>query len=305
MTHTLRHRLAMFGLVAVSLVGISSCAGNLPNADALEQDGFSLLADSGQEPGFHQGGHGGPGGHFGGPMLGMFVKELNLTAEQQAQFKALFAQARAENQGLRPDFKAVRDAIKAAFLSESFDAAALSAQLQQKLPAPGSHAPQMATKLIKAWQILTPEQQAKVVARLEQMEARMQQFQQNPAAAMHRQEGPGRQLLQLARQLQLSADQQARLKAIWTTNKPERQNRMEQLRSLKQQVLTELRSGTPSADRIAALIAPLAQQGHQGLGKQLEKLAAVHDILTSAQRQQLVSLMEAKAKEHRGHWGHK
>lgn len=291
-------KLSLSALALGVSLSLFSCAGQLPNADGLETDSaFGLLADNDGAGHARHFGHKG----MGGPMMGMFMKDLNLSAEQKAQFKALFEQAKAQHQdqGNREKFKTVRETIKTAFLSEHFDAAALRAQLQQNLPAAGRMIPEMASNLVKAWQILTPEQQNKVVTRLEQMAAKMQEFQQKAA----QQPPKGDHLQKLAEQLQITPEQKARLQALWQSGQGTRTERMQNIKAVKDQVLAELKSGNPSADKIAALITPLAQNAHQGMGGQLDKLAALHDILTPAQRQQLVSIMEQKMQQHRGRFG--
>lgn len=292
-------------LLATTIVlGVSSCAGNAPNANAQEADVFGLMAANAAQDDQAQPGHHGRGGHFGGPMMGMFLKDLNLTNDQKAKFQALFSEARAQHQqgsqAGKPDFKALHQTLKQAFLSDTFDVNALKGQLQQQLPAAGSKAPAMAAHLIKAWQILTPEQQNTLVSKLEQMEQKMNQRMQEHANKQQQGKmGHGGPFQHMAQQLNLTADQQSKLQALWQEGKPDRQTHIQQMRTVKQQVLAELKGGNPSADKIAALIAPMAQMGRQGLGKHLEKMAALHAVLTPAQRQQLVTLME----QHKGRFG--
>ncbi|PKL76747.1 MAG: hypothetical protein CVV27_08655 [Candidatus Melainabacteria bacterium HGW-Melainabacteria-1] len=289
-------RLAGFTLTIALAAGLGGCAGQLPNADTLESAGFGLLADGpDSEASPHAKGH--RGGHLGMPMLGMFMRDLNLSDAQKAQFKALFEQARAQHQTQRPDFKAIKEQFKQAFLSESFDAVALRSQVQSQAPDPAVISRHMAEHLLKAWQILTPQQQSKLVSRLDQMEARMQKFAaQGPAQGPHRD-----QLQKLAQQLQLSAEQQAQIQALWSASKPERTERHQQLKALKQSMLTELGNANPSVERMAGLIAPLAAKGQGQLGSHLDKMAGLHGILSSAQRAQLVSMMEQKHQARRGH----
>lgn len=306
------NKLASLALTASVIVGISSCAGG-SIAQAEEGDGFGLMAAVGQAapaaPGARMGHPGGPGGHghFGGPMAGPMgfgmMKDLNLSDDQKAQFKALFESARASHQGQKPDMQGLHDTLKSAFLADNFDAAGLKAKLAQSLPQAGSRAPQMAANLIKAWNILTADQQAKVVSKLEAMEQKMQQWQQNRGdkGAQH---GPEQHLQKLAEKLNLSADQQTKLKVLWQGGQPDRQAKMQEFRQVKQQVLAELKSGHPSADRIATLLAAAAPKG-EGMTAHIDKMAALHDILTPAQRQQMVSLMEEHMQQMKQHMQHR
>lgn len=290
----LMSRIAPMVLTAAIAFG-AGCAATLPNADAaLENEAFGLLADAGAE---HKMGPMGHMGH-GNPMMGMFIKELGLSADQQARFKTLFSQVKASHQDLKPQFEALRKELKQAFLSDNFDAAALRGRISANLPEAGSHAHQMATTLIQAWQILTPDQQTKVVTRIEQMGQKMAQWQNQakPDQGKH-----GQRLQKLAEELKLSPDQQSRIQAIWQQGMPDRGSRMAAMKAVKDQVLSELRTASPSADKIAAAIAPMAAKGQGMLGQHLDKIDAIHEILTPAQRQQLVTLLEQKAQQHRGH----
>jgi len=313
-------KLASLALAATVVIGVSSCAGNpagteQTNRTAWSQsdDGFGLLAAAGhamganapQGPGGRMGpGMGGPG--MGGPgMMFRMMKDLNLSDAQKAQFKALFEAARAQhqNQGQKPDFKALHDTLKSAFLADKFDAAGLKAKLAQNLPQPGSHAPEMAANIVKAWGILTPEQQSKVVSHLDEMDQKMQQWKQNHANGPEGEHGPAEHLQKLTEALKLSPDQQAKLKALWQGGQPDRQAMMQGFRQVKQQVLAELKSGHPSAAKIAAILAPMGQKGGQGMLAHIDKMAALHDILTPAQRQQMVTMMEQRMEQFKQHMG--
>lgn len=317
-------KMASLMLAATVVAGVSSCAGNTNGAEGgsrtawtQSDDGFGLLAAAGRAvnnegDGKHQGPGGhmrGPGGHMGGPgmMFGM-MKDLNLSDDQKAQFKSLFEAARSQhqNQGQKPDFKALHDTLKSAFLADKFDAAGLKAKLAQNLPQPGSHTPEMAANIVKAWSILTPEQQTKVVSHLEEMDQKMQQWKQNRPQDQDGkgQHGPAEHLQKLTDALQLSADQQAKLKSLWQGGQPDRQAMMQGFRQVKQQILTELKSGHPSADKIAAILSPMAHKGQGGMASHIDKMAALHDILTPAQRQQMVTLMEQRMEQFKQHMGH-
>lgn len=295
-------KLMSLALAAGLTLSVAAYAGNLSHSRALAAEGFGMFAQAGQMgPGAHRGpgGHG-KGGHFGGPMMGMMMKDLNLTDAQKAEFKALFEQAKAQHQGQHPDIKAMKDKLKTAFLSNNFDANALRSELQANAPNQAAMADQMATNIVKAWKILTPEQQTKVIAKLDQMEQHLDKMRQKHSNGEH----PGAQHLQkMAEQLQLNAEQKSQLQALWQSGQPNREEQFKAMRSVKQQVVAELKAASPNVDRISDLIEPMAQQGRQGMSGFLDKMAALHKILTPAQRTQLVSLMEEKMSQHRGHHG--
>lgn len=302
-------KLLGLALAAGLTLTAAGCAGNMPNSDVLAAEGFGLLGDGNDGEmapgGGHRGHHGGKGGFglFGGPMMGMMMKDLNLSDAQKAEFKALFEAAKAKHQqGARPDMKAMHAKLKTAFLSDSFDANALRSELQAKAPDPAAMTGQMAENIVKAWKILTPEQQTKVLAGLDKMEQRMEGFRQKHTQAANGDHPGAQHLKMLAEKLQLTADQQSKLQELWQSGKPNREEHLQAMRAVKQQVVAELKGGNPSAERISALIAPMAAKGRQGMGGHLDKMAAVHAVLTPAQRAQLVILMEQKMSQHgRGH----
>lgn len=294
------------GLMATALVlSISACASQLPGAQA-EDDFFSLMSESsavgGQLADEHQPGQRGRHGKKGHPgkMMMGFFKDLNLTPEQKAQFKTLMQDGQAMRKVYAPQMKASHEKIKAAFLADNFDVAALKAELQQNLPVNRAEiAGKMAEKLVAAWKILTPEQQSKLEAKLAEMETRMQQFQQKMADAPQKGKFAEKRLQHMAQQLGLSEAQQEQLKALWSQGKPDRQARMQQMKTLKTQVLAALKSGASSSE-IAALITPMTEQMGSHLDKHLEHMAQLHKVLTPAQRQKFAEQMGQRHKKHEG-----
>ena len=53
----------------------------------------------------------------------------------------------------------------------------------------------------------------------------------------------------------------------------------------------------------AAILAPMGQKGGQGMLAHIDKMAALHDILTPAQRQQMVTMMEQHMEQFKQHMG--
>lgn len=282
------------GIFAISFsLNLSACASKLPHMDAMAEDaGFGLMAEESDFGAFH--------GKQGGPMMGLFMKDLNLNDTQKTQFKNLFTEAR-QNISHKESMKQTKDAIKQAFLAEHFDKAALQAQISSNLPDVASRSQTMANNLLKAWQILTPEQQSKVKDRLDKIEQKMQDW-KNKGQAFAK--GPHADHMQtLMQSLQVSEEQKTKLQAVWDAGKNERQEHFANMKDLKVKIIAELSSPQPNVERLAALIAPVANKVHSKMDKQLDKFASIHQILTSSQRQQLVSLMEQKMKNHRHGFG--
>lgn len=285
---TLFRKLAL-GIFAISFsLNLSACASKLPHMDAMAEDaGFGLLTEESDFGAFH--------GKLGGPMMGLFIKDLNLSDAQKTQLKNLFVEAH-QNNSHKEGMKKTKNAIKQAFLSEQFDKAALQAQISSNLPDTAGRSQTMANDLLKAWQILTPEQQSKVKDRLDKIEQKMQDW-QNKGQQFTK--GPHADRIQaLMQSLQVSEEQKIKLQAIWDAGKNERQEHFANMKGLKVKIIAELSSPQPSTERLAALIAPVANKARSKMDKHLDKFAAVHQILNSNQRQQLVSLMEQKMKNH-------
>jgi len=121
------------------------------------------------------------GGPMGGPMLGMMMKDLNLTADQAGQFKALFEQP-APSMKARNPIQGLHDNLKQAFLADKFDAAGLKAKLLSKIYPALQPCPPDGSQSDKAWQILT--------ANNRQLVTRWQRWTENAAMAAEC-HGPG------------------------------------------------------------------------------------------------------------------
>lgn len=232
-----------------------------------------------------------------GPWSGhglMFLKGLKLTEAQQTELKAMHADLRTQMQARKPAMQENLAQLKQAFLAERFDAAALKAQLRSAHAGHSAEMTQkMATHLIRAYQLLTPEQRQQALAGLKQMEAKAAEWQQKSSS--HQGRGP---LQAMTAKLSLSETQQQQLATLWQQGQPQRSERRLQLQMLKQQVLAELQAPQPSASKLAQLLTPMTQQMGQGLDRHVDQMAALHAILTPQQRQQMVTLMEAKRSHH-------
>lgn len=224
-----------------------------------------------------------------GPFMGL-MRDLELSAEQKAQFKALYSESRSKP----TSHKAFRAKVQAAFVSEQFDAAALKQALQQEMT--GAPAQKMAAHLLQAWQILTPEQRSQLEARLQQMEARRAKKAERFAAQRQKKQAsdqPGR-LPRHLKTLNLTEAQQSQLQALWDKNRSVRTQNGQDLKKHKKQILALLKSDQATPEKLAELM-PAAQM-QQGALQMIDRMAALHQILTPAQRQQMVEQMQQKQK---------
>ena len=95
----------------------------------------------------------------GGQMMQRLSTRLSLTADQQAQAKAIFQQSREQMKALQPKLKEERQAISAAV--KSGNEQQIDQLVQQNAPL-NAQARAIHTKaMAKFYQILTPEQKAK------------------------------------------------------------------------------------------------------------------------------------------------
>jgi len=119
--------------------------------------------------GFAQGGPGGPGGRGrmggpgrGGPLAGLPLRELNLSDAQREQVKAIVDSHQAEMKAVGDRAMTARQALHAATTSASFDEAAVRARAAELAAVEADVAVGRARIFADVYQILTPEQQAKV-----------------------------------------------------------------------------------------------------------------------------------------------
>ena len=291
----MKSKLRLMVLGSLLAVSFTSCAGNLPSGAVEENSAFSLLANEEQATSPHQDRHGKKGKHHGGMMLMFMTRDLDLTTDQKTALQALMQNGSADHEAMKTQFKAFKAKVQAAFLSASFDASALQTEWEN-IKKPDTHSAQlkMAEKLRAAWNILTPEQQVKIEARLADMEARMRQHQAKPSdnAEGHQ----NKMLAHMADKLKLTAAQQSTLKTRWEARRDDRQSRHALMKTVKQAVLTQLKAGASAAE-IAQSMAPLTDAMEGKSNTFLSRLAELHDVLTAEQRQLLVSNMD----NHKGH----
>ncbi len=290
-------KLRFMALSAALMMGLSSCAGNLPGSEA-PNDAFSLLANEQVDQKQHRRGKHHKRGHHG-MMFGFLARDLNLTDAQKAEFKSLMQAGREEHKAMGTQMKAFKQSVKTAFLSDSFDANALQAEWAQIKAQNTNPHQKMAEKMVQAWNILTPAQQAKVEERMNKLEERMARWEGKKGEGQ-REGKHGKKLARLTQALDLTPEQQATLKTRWESNQAERQDRRARMKSVKNAVFAQLKAGGSAAD-VAQAMAPMMDSMEGKSSKYLNRLAGFHDVLTAEQRQKLVTLMEQhKHKRHHG-----
>ena len=243
----------------------------------------------------HGKGHGKDGrpGFGAGNFLGAFA-DLALTDAQKAEIQSIMEAAKA-NRPERPEqnssftppdaeaIQAVQDKISAAFVSDSFDADALHAEMVSLHPAPADAPDRSAMELARAqqtldiWNVLTAEQKATVVSKAAEFADQMAEMEANRPEREAK--DPAQHLAQLTEALTLSADQQAALTAAYEANRPAEREKPD-----PQALITLLNSGSATAESIAALHTPPEKVDHNPL----TRLETLHSILTAEQRQTFV-----------------
>lgn len=154
---------------AVLTIGLGSAAlslaGQQPNQAPSAQGRRGGPFDSAQGrpdgfggPGRGRGGPGGPGG----PLAGLPLRELNLTDAQREQVKQIVDSRQQEARAIGERAMAAREALHAATTSPSFDEGLIRAKAAEVAAIEADMAVARARIFADVFQILTPEQQAKV-----------------------------------------------------------------------------------------------------------------------------------------------
>jgi Spy/CpxP family protein refolding chaperone len=272
---------------AVSVAALAGCAANMPSAR--DNNGFDLLSsdDASQN-------------QWGamGKNLGAFVKDLNLTDAQKTQFKALKDSMKTNIGNNKDNREALKNVLKDAFLSSSIDKAALKSKLLALQPQSDDRISQMSGNIIKAYNILTPEQRTKVENKLNEMEKKMQGFMKNPMAKNF--QGSDKMIERFTKDLNLTDTQKSSLKALVEEGKPDHTAMFEKAGQVKSAVLAELKTGNPSADKIKGILQGIRGDMQSNIDSRLDKLVKVHDLLTPDQRQKLVDNLEKMGKNFQG-----
>jgi periplasmic protein CpxP/Spy len=134
-----------------------SVAGQQPN-QAPSAQGRRGGPDGFGGPGRGRGGPGGPGG----PLAGLPLRELNLTDAQREQVKQIVDSRQQEARAIGERAMAARAALHAATTSPSFDEGLIRAKAADVAAIEADMAVSRARIFADVFQILTPEQQAKV-----------------------------------------------------------------------------------------------------------------------------------------------
>jgi Spy/CpxP family protein refolding chaperone len=300
-------------MLTFSLLSLAGC-GNIPIAPFAPANGYSIAADDatasdtgtaattkelrgpkGKGPGGKgpegKPGKGGPGGGFGLP------PELNLTAEQKTQLAELRPNPPAEVDKAamdtnRTSMEALRKEINDAFISENFDVTALKAKVEALKPAKPDvdRATEDATRIVKTYNILTPEQRTILETKQAEMAAKVPPVKPTPSpeqeAAMVARES--RKIDKLATDLRLSDDQKVRLEEVLEAgkvDKPDFAADEAKRKATHDAINAELKSGNATIESVAAILkanAPTEIKNHEV--DQLDRLAKIHDILNAEQR---------------------
>ncbi len=255
---------------------------SLDEAATAMSEGPKMKGQKGRK-GFQKGQKGKRGGMI------PFLKGVELTDTQQTEIKAIMEAAKAnqpeKTERVRPDkeaMTAVQEKVKAAFVSETFDAATLKAELEALKPAQDEAAHEArrlahAETTLKIWNVLTAEQKATAVANASTLAASKADRPERPSPVEH-----------LSTALSLTDAQKASLETVFEANKPERPD--------PTAMLTVLNSGNATAADLVAL--------HQRpeKGGRLNMLQTLHGVLTAEQRQAFAE-KGLMAHGKRGHGG--
>ncbi len=129
------------------------------------------------------GGHGGPAGMAGGPMMGgphmveRMLDVVSATAEQRTQIKTIMDSARADSKALHETLKGLRDQELTLFTQPTVDARAAEALRAQQSGVHDQVSKRMLQAKLEVSRVLTPEQRKQLADRMKEMRAKMSQRQ--------------------------------------------------------------------------------------------------------------------------------
>jgi len=265
------------GLMALSLMTACGSLDSALTSASLDTGSLQTQSLNGfAAPSGQKGPRAGQGGHKGKSMGvgGNDFADISLSDEQKTALQALREEYKPE-QPVAPDTSKqaeVKTLIETAFLSSNFDAAALATQVSANAPNHDAQLQKQAELMIKSWQILTSEQKAQVKAN--------RPTQSDIGADKG---APG--IERLTSTLNLTAEQQASLKAAFEANKPDFESQKTAMQANRTAIQAELDASSPSVDNLVALLkANHPEKANQGL----TQLAQLHAILTPEQRQSFV-----------------
>jgi len=127
------------------------------------------------QPMMGHGGHGGPGMMFGGGRIEHVLDSVDATDAQRAQIKTIMQAAMQDMKGQREAGRKLREQGLALFAAPVVDANAVEVLRQQMVAQHEQASKRMSQVLIDVSRVLTPEQRAKFVERMQKRHARMAQ----------------------------------------------------------------------------------------------------------------------------------
>jgi len=127
----------------------------------------------------HMHGH----GMFGGSMLGFHARALNLTEDQRSQMKSVMAKEKPALKPLFAQLATTRQQVRQLEMSDTFDEAKVREVATQQAQAMTELTVQQARIHSELYQLLTPDQKAKLTQMMQQRQQRIQEHlqQQSPA----------------------------------------------------------------------------------------------------------------------------
>lgn len=279
----------------VTLAFVASCAGNTISGIKNDNNsGFSIAGDATGKGGFGR-------GHF----MGGFLKDLNLTDDQKAQFEAMKKEMKTDMSKNKGDKDAFKNTLKEAFLSTTINKADLQAKLQALKPQDDNKTNLMAANIIKAYNILNAEQRTKIETKITEMENKFQDKGKNPVSKMF-QGFKEKRMEWFTSDLNLNDSQKETLKALFNQSAPDKTQMFENMKKIKNEVLAQLKSGSPNQATIAASLKQAKTGFEAGMDSRLDSFIKAHDTLSADQRQKLVTKLETMMSKmnHKGR-GHK
>lgn len=221
----------------------------------------------------------------------MAMHSLSLSAQQKEDMKQIHKEAKQDLSVYRAERQQNRESMRALMQSNVWDEVAVTAAIEQQMDL------NLKTKLIQAksknkiFNQLTNEQQAQFIANQEEKKGKTKNLKRN---------NPEKKMKRLAKALELSDEQEAKIAAMMLSNKQQREANKAEFMSMKEQVKRIIQA--KEFDE-SAWLAVHAQNKQQKLDMAVSKAKSRYDmlsVLSPEQKEKFAKIMK-KAKKSKMH----
>lgn len=232
--------------------------------------------------------------------FGKTLKELNFTSEQKKSFKDIMQGSKKNFENNKNDRDEMKAKAKEIFSNDVFDKVNAKNLFDSISKKGDEHISQMSENIVKAYNILNAEQKKIIETKIDNLESKIEGFMDKKDHTEH--------FNKMKANLNLSAEQEVKLKALFESAKSERVAMFDNIKKVRKDVSSELKNGG-NVDNIKQIITNLKNEHASKINEKIDKIAEFHDILTVEQRKKMISSLEdkkcfmgGKMKEHFHFW---